>query len=155
PPGRPPATGLTQVGGRPGTGRTAEGNGQAAPLEHLHQAGLPEPNRRRRPGSQPAAAVGPSDTHRRLSPSGRLQPLLVHVATAPVFTRFERLDDRVTGSAEVLRRVLVLRIVTAADVPAGQAETQVDPRVSYRQALLTALRSGLHVADLVQVGTGD
>jgi hypothetical protein len=53
----------------------------------------------------------------------------------------------------VLARVLVLRGVAAADVPATQAEAQMHPRVADRQALLAPVRSaGLHVVDLVEVG---
>ena len=37
---------------------------------------------------------------------------------------------------EVLRRVLVLGGIAAADVSAGQAEAQVDPAVAALQALL-------------------
>jgi hypothetical protein len=90
------------------------------------------------------------EQNRRLS-SGEFEHDLVHVAPAPVLTRFERADDRVARGVEVLRGVLVLRGVTAAHVPAGQAEPQVDPPVSHRQALLAAVRAGCNVFDLIKM----
>ena len=47
----------------------------------------------------------------------------------------------------VLRRVLVRRVVAAADVPAFKTEAKVDPRISAGEAFLAALRCiGLVVA---------
>ena len=43
-------------------------------------------------------------------------------------------------SAVVLRRVLVRRVVAAADVAALETEAEVDPRISGREALLAAIR---------------
>ena len=41
---------------------------------------------------------------------------------------------------EVLRRVLVLRLIAAADVPAGEAESEMNPGVAHLQAFLTSVR---------------
>ena len=49
--------------------------------------------------------------------------------------------------------VLILRIVTAANMPAFKTETQVDPRVSDSQTLLTAIRTGRDRSYLVKMGT--
>ncbi len=46
------------------------------------------------------------------------------------------------GGVKVLRGMLVLRIVAAADMPALEAETQVYPRIASFQAILTAVRAG-------------
>jgi hypothetical protein len=57
-----------------------------------------------------------------------------------VLARFERLDDRMMRREEVLRRVLVLRRVAAADVATVQAPPQVDPAVAELEAFLAAVR---------------
>jgi hypothetical protein len=54
----------------------------------------------------------------------------VYVTPAPVFTAFEGLDDRVFGRVKVLGRVLVLGLVAAADMTAGQAHAEMDPRIT-------------------------
>jgi hypothetical protein len=48
--------------------------------------------------------------------------------------------------------VLVLRRVAAADVPASEAEAQVDPGVAGFEALFATARVRLDVVDLVEVG---
>ena len=58
------------------------------------------------------------------------------------------------GFAEVRACVLVLRRVAASDVPAAPAQAKVHPGIAQRQALLTTIGVGLHVADLVEMGTG-
>src|SRR5690348_1642326 len=75
----------------------------------------------------------------------------VHVAPAPVFARFERLDDGVVRGVKVLGGVLVLRTVAAADVPAAEAEPQVHPGVAHLKAFLAAFAAGVHFVDLVDV----
>ena len=49
--------------------------------------------------------------------------------------------------------VLILRIVTAANMPAFKTEAQVDPRVSDSQTLLTAIGTGRDRSYLVKMGT--
>jgi len=54
----------------------------------------------------------------------------------------------------MLRGVLVLRIVAAADVPAGEAETQIDPGVAHFDALFAGIgRARLNRLERVHVGT--
>ncbi len=55
---------------------------------------------------------------------------------------------------EVRSGVLVLRLVAAAHVPAGEAEPEVHPGVADAEAVLTSLRARCDVADLEEVGTG-
>src|SRR5207302_3126795 len=88
-------------------------------------------------------------------PSVELEHELVGGAPEPVLTGLEGPDHRVVGGAVVLRGVLVLRAVTAADVPAGHAEAEVDPDVADLQALLAAVAAGGDVeADLVEMRAG-
>ncbi len=46
--------------------------------------------------------------------SKSLEENIIFVAVVPFLTRLERLDDRVLGLAEVLRRVIILRSHTVA-----------------------------------------
>src|SRR6266481_7807458 len=63
---------------------------------------------------------------------------IVEVAVRPLLVWLERPDGRMAGLVEVLRRVLVRRIVAAADVTASHAEPEVDPLVSRVEAFLAA-----------------
>src|SRR5918993_4078673 len=83
---------------------------------------------------------------RRLQAVGRrlwllrlLEELVVSVAPRPVFASFERLHERMLRGVKMPRRVLVRGRVTATDVPAHEAEAQMDPAVAVLQALLTAV----------------
>jgi hypothetical protein len=58
-----------------------------------------------------------------------IEKFLVYVAPMPVFHRIQRFNDRVVGSLKMFGGVLVLRGVAAPDVPAGQAHSQMNPRV--------------------------
>ncbi len=80
---------------------------------------------------------------------------VVGVTEHPALARLERPDDRVVRVDEMPGRVLVLRVVAAADVAAGHAEPQVNPRVAGGQAFLAAVGCvGLDITDLVEVRTG-
>src|SRR5690349_7373390 len=78
---------------------------------------------------------------------------LVEVAPAPVLARLERADDRVLGRALMGGRVAVRRVVAATDVPALQADAEVQPLAPDAQAVLAAgdLRGQLAELDLVEV----
>jgi hypothetical protein len=59
---------------------------------------------------------------------------IVHIAIEPIFSRLDRLDQRVLGGPIVLRRMLVLGRITAADVAAAtQARrwTHVSPMATH------------------------
>src|SRR5690242_2440017 len=58
---------------------------------------------------------------------GDAQGDVVDVAPAPVLAWLERADDRVLVGARVGGRVAVGRVVAAADVPAFEADAQVQP----------------------------
>src|SRR3954451_8203775 len=64
---------------------------------------------------------------------------LVHEAPAPVFARLERTDERVTVVVRVAACVAAGGGVTAADVPAAEAQPQVHPLHAGAQAVLTPL----------------
>ena len=53
----------------------------------------------------------------------------------------------------MLGGVLILRIVTATDMPAFETEAQVDPRIPDSQTILTAIRAGCNLSYLVEMGT--
>jgi hypothetical protein len=55
---------------------------------------------------------------------------------------------------KVLGGVLILGGITAADVTANQTFPQVDPGIAHLEALLAALATWLHLADLFYVRTG-
>jgi len=61
------------------------------------------------------------------------------------------LHERVVSLAKVFGGVLIFGRITAADMSARQAQTQVHPRIAHLEALLTAVGSRLDRADLVKV----
>src|SRR5437867_9355728 len=70
---------------------------------------------------------------------GLLDEEVVRVAVTPALAGFEGADDRMRRRAEVLRGVLVRRVVAAADVSAFEAQPKVDPLIPGREALLAPL----------------
>src|SRR5579862_524319 len=83
-----------------------------------------------------------------------LDEFLVDIAPAPAFRRVVAFDDRVAGGAEMLGGVAVGRIITAADVAAGSAEPQMQPRAIDLEAFLAAQRTRRHIADGFAVWAG-
>jgi hypothetical protein len=80
-----------------------------------------------------------------------LQIHLIDKAPNPALTWLEGSNDCVTGVLEVLGCMLVLGIVTAADMSAGQTEAQVNPGVTGLHAFFTTGRVARHGLDLVPV----
>src|SRR5438105_7132918 len=76
---------------------------------------------------------------------------LVDEAPAPRLARLERPKDRMMRLAKMCARVLVLRIVATADVPAAQAQAQMNPVVAIAQALLAAVGARRHGTNLVEM----
>src|SRR5687767_15934490 len=72
--------------------------------------------------------------------SGWSHRCLVDEAPPPVLPRLERPDDPMADQAGVPAGVLARGLVATADVPAGQAQPQMDPGGPDPQALLAALR---------------
>jgi hypothetical protein len=86
--------------------------------------------------------------------AGMPEPLdqyLVYVAPSPLFAWLERPDYRVPGGVEMFRGMFVLRVVATTHVAAGQAFSEVDPRIAQLQALLAAIAAWFHVSDLALV----
>jgi hypothetical protein len=82
-----------------------------------------------------------------------LEHNLVDVAPAPVFARLEGLNDRVIRCVKMLRRMLVFGRIAAADVPANEAYAQMHPGIAGLQAILTSVRAGGNVSNLIEVCT--
>jgi hypothetical protein len=89
------------------------------------------------------------DVYRITIRSSKLEYYLVDVTPTPVFTRLEGLDNGVVGRVKMLGGVLILRIVTATDMPAFETEAQVYPRIPDSQTILTAIRAGCNLSYLV------
>lgn len=85
--------------------------------------------------------------------SSKLEHYLVDVTPTPVLPWLEGLDNRVVSRMEMLGGVLILRIVTAADMPAFETEAQVYPRIPDSQTILTAIRAGCNVLYLIKMRT--
>jgi hypothetical protein len=75
----------------------------------------------------------------------------IDIAPTPVFAGLVGFDDGMVNSVEVLRRVLVLRGVAAADMAASHAEAQVNPCVAHFQTFFAAVRVRFHMPDLIHV----
>jgi hypothetical protein len=71
--------------------------------------------------------------------SSKLKSNLVNMAPAAVLSRLKGLDNRVAGCMEMLCRVLILRIVTAANMATGETEAQVNPTLTGFQTILAAV----------------
>src|SRR5262249_32640982 len=76
---------------------------------------------------------------------------LVGKAPAPVFAGLERSHDRMLGVMKVLGRVLVLRRITAAHVPALHAQAKVHPSVVHLEALFAAVCAWADFANLTEM----
>src|SRR3954451_9477980 len=70
---------------------------------------------------------------------GDVQGDIVDEAPGPCLARLERADDRMIGAFGVPSRVPVRRVVAAADVPAFQADPQMEPLPAGAQAVLAAV----------------
>src|SRR3954453_14066518 len=65
----------------------------------------------------------------------------VDIAPAPAFRRIVAFDHRMGGGMEMRGRMLVRRIVAAADMAAGTADPQMQPLAAAFQALLATERA--------------
>jgi hypothetical protein len=75
----------------------------------------------------------------------------VDVAPAPIFAGLEGLNDRVLGGVEMLCGVTIFRRITAADVPADQAQAKMYPRVAHQEAFLAAFAAGRDFLNFLKV----
>src|SRR5256884_8145682 len=87
----------------------------------------------RRCSSRVVATVAPTD---RVESRRQLHRQLVDVAPAPILAGLDRRHDGMLRGLEVPSRVPILRVVAATDMPAGPAESQMDPDIAELEALL-------------------
>jgi hypothetical protein len=78
---------------------------------------------------------------------------LIDKAPHPIFIGFKRLDDGMLGGMKVFGRVLVFGIITAANMPAYFADSQMHPGIAHAQTFLAAIRLGGYVSNLIEVCT--
>src|SRR5215213_47821 len=71
----------------------------------------------------------------------QIEQHFVDIAPAPAFRRIVAFDHGMAGGVKVRGGVLVRRIVAAADMTAGAADSQMQPLASAFQALLAAERA--------------
>jgi len=57
------------------------------------------------------------------------------------------------GGVKMFGRVFVGGVVAAANMPADQADAQMDPTTTDFEAVFTALRAGCDLVNLIQMGT--
>jgi hypothetical protein len=84
-------------------------------------------------------------------PARRVQLDLIDIAPAPVLARLERPDNRMTDLVKMRGRVLVGGAVAAADVTAGHAEPEVNPRAAHPQAVLASVGARFDLVNLVEM----
>jgi hypothetical protein len=77
---------------------------------------------------------------------------LIDITPTPVFSRLDGLHDRVLGSVEMFRGMLVLWGIAATDIPARHALPQMNPSVPHFDTLFAnTIVWWLHIFDLIQV----
>jgi hypothetical protein len=81
--------------------------------------------------------------------SSKLEHYLIDVTPTPVLSWLEGLYNGVIGCVEMPGGMLILRIVTTADMPTFETEAQVYPRIPDSQTILTAIRAGCNSSYLV------
>jgi hypothetical protein len=78
---------------------------------------------------------------------------LIHIAPGPALSRLDGANQRMRYLAKMPGSMLVLRRITAADMTAGEAETQMDPSVPGLYAVLTNVCMGAGDLDLIEMRT--
>jgi hypothetical protein len=78
---------------------------------------------------------------------------LIDITPDPVLSRLERLYEWVVSRVEVLGGVLVLRRITAAYMPTGETQPQVDPAVPCLQTVFTSIGAWRDILNLVEMRT--
>jgi hypothetical protein len=75
----------------------------------------------------------------------------IYVTPGPGLTGLDRPDQGMLAAVIVLGRVLIFRRVAATNVPALQAQSQVNPGVPCLYAVLADMLVGVSYLDLIQV----
>ena len=76
---------------------------------------------------------------------------LIDITPAPIFSRLERLYDRVFGRVKMFGRVCILRGIATADVAADQTFAQMYPGISHLQTLLATVSAGRNILYLISM----
>jgi hypothetical protein len=82
-----------------------------------------------------------------------LEHHLIDVTPTPVFAWLKGLNNGVIGRVEMLCSMFVFRGITAAHMSTGETEAQMDPTVTYFQAILAASCAGGDIPYLVEMRT--
>src|SRR5215510_2530450 len=85
--------------------------------------------------------------------SERFEKEFVGVTPHPLFARLEGANQRMFRRVIMFRRVLVRRRIAAADVPARQTQSQMQPLASATQTVFAASRAGRDFLNLIQMCT--
>ena len=85
--------------------------------------------------------------------SSEIKFYLIDIAPAPILSWFVRFNDRMLGRMKMLGRMFVLRRIAATHMPAGHAQSQVDPNITHLQTLFAAAGMRLHILNLVGMFT--
>jgi hypothetical protein len=83
----------------------------------------------------------------------KIEEELVDVTPSPVLIWLEGLHDRVAGRMEMLGGMRILRLVTAANMSAFKADSQVYPGVTDFQAILAPISTLCYLSYLIKVTT--
>ncbi len=81
------------------------------------------------------------------------QKHFIYVAPSPVLARLKRLHDGMLCLMKMFGCVPVLGRITAANMAADEALSQVDPGIAHQQAFLAAFAARLDVANFFYVWT--
>jgi hypothetical protein len=76
---------------------------------------------------------------------------LVDIAPDPGFSGFDGANQWMLGVMKMFGRMFVFRRITATDMSADEAHSQVDPLISHLRALFADVRCGFADFDLIEV----
>jgi hypothetical protein len=84
--------------------------------------------------------------------SDSAQENFIDITPRPIFPRLKGSNDGMRGGVKMFRGVAIRRRVTAADMSARQAKSQVDPGRTDLQTFLTPVRAGNDISvNLIEV----
>jgi hypothetical protein len=89
----------------------------------------------------------------RRRPIRKIEHDFVDVTPTPSFGRIIGFDDRMPGRMEMLGRVPAWRLIAAADMAASPADAQMQPGLTYFQALFAPEGTRKNVADPYKMPT--
>jgi hypothetical protein len=82
----------------------------------------------------------------------RFEHQFIDIAPTPVFAGLQTCHDGVSRLMEVLSSMFAGRVIAAANMAAGEANAQMNPRSTGPEAFLASFRgSGANVVDLIEM----